>query len=217
MRAAGTSTRKAVVMPVTPLTEECQRLLAIVRRICPDLLPSEPVGAGTVVPTIPINTEQAQQLFVPAAAAAAGIDPLKGDPKSLVKWREGDRELLIFPAGVRVQFATGVIAVSIPCSCDQTRPALVHVSFVVGDPNQPAGLIAATDARPRGPAVIVDAWGDALVAYAWHIVLEVVAGVAGEAGRDVDGSRLVPIGLAASGEGMFVVPMARHVFDRERS
>jgi hypothetical protein len=204
-------------MSVTPLTAECQRLLEIVRRVCPDLLPKEPVGAGTVVAPIPVNTEQAQQLFVPAAAAAAGIDPLTGNPKSLVKWREGDRELLIVPAAVRVQFATGVIAVSIPVFSDQTQAALVHVSFAVGDPKQPAGLIAATDARPRGPAVIVDAWGDALVAYAWHIVLEVVAGVAGAAGRDVDGSRLVPIGLAASGEGMFIVPMARHTFDRERS
>jgi hypothetical protein len=217
MRASGTSSRKAVVMPVSPLTAERKRLLDIVRRTCPDLLPADPVGAGTVVATIPVNTDQAQRLFVPAAAAAAGIDPIKGDPKTLVKWREGDRELVIVPAAVRVQFATGVIAVSIPCFCDQTQAALVHVSFAVGDPKQPAGLIAATDVRPRGPAIIVDAWGDALVAYAWHIVLEVVAGVAGEAGRDVDGSRLVPIGLGASGEGMFVVPMARHTFDRERS
>ena len=195
-------------MPVTPLTAECKRLLDIVRRTCPDLLPVDPVGAGTVLPMIPVKTDEAARLFGPAASAAAGIDPLHGDPKSLVKWREGDRELLIMPSQVRVQFATGVIAVSIPCFCDQTQAALVHVSFVVGDPKQPAGLVAATDARPRGPAVIVDAWGDALVAY---------AGVAGEAGRDVDGSRLVPIGLAASGEGMFVVPMARHTFDRERS
>jgi len=204
-------------MPVTPLTAECKRLLDVVRKQCPGLLPADPVPAGTVLGAIPVKTDEAARLFGPAASAAAGVDPLNGDPKSLVKWREGDRELLIVPSQVRVQFATGVIAVSIPCFCDQTQPALIHVSFVVGDPKQPAGLVAATDARPRGPAVIVDAWGDALVAYAWHVVLEVVAGVAGEAGRDVDGSRLVPIGLAASGEGMFVVPMARHTFDRERS
>src|SRR5262245_35650295 len=204
-------------MPVTPLTAECQRLLEVVRKQCPDLLPPAPIPAGTVAGTIPVNAEAAARLFIPAASAAAGVDPLKGDPKTLVTWREGDRELVVFPAAVRVQFATGVIAVSIPVYSDQTQAALVHVSFVVGDPRQPAGLIAATDARPRGPAIVVDAWGDALVAYAWHIVLEVVAGVAGEAGRDVDGSRLVPIGLGASGEGMFVVPMARHTFDRERS
>jgi hypothetical protein len=48
-------------------------------------------------------------------------------------------------------------------------------------------------------------------------VLEVVSGIAGEAGRDIDGSRLVPIGLAASVDGLFIVPMARHTFDRARA
>jgi hypothetical protein len=203
--------------PPAPISAECKRLLDLVRQRCPGLLPPDPVPPGTVVGTVHVSPEDAAPLFPAAAAAAAGFDPLAAEPPGPVVWREGDRELLIDTVKVVGRFAPGVIAVSIPVDCDQTRPAFVHVSFVVGKPEEPAGLVAATEARPRGPAVVVDAWGENLVAFAWHVVLEVVTNVAGEAGRDLDGSRLVPIGIAANPDGLFVVPMARHTFDRTRS
>ena len=102
-----------------------------------------------------------------------------------------------------------MVVVTIPVSCDQTGDTQVHVTFVVGDQKRPAGLLAATEQRPRGPAVIVDAWGDNLVAYAWHVVIEVMTNVAGAAGRDLDGSRLVAVGVAVSGDEVRVTPMAR--------
>lgn len=200
-----------------PISRQCKRLLEEVRRRCPGLLPPDPVGPGTVVGTVHLNPDEAARLFPSAAAVAAGLDPLATEPRGPVLWREGDRELLVDTAKVVARFGSGVIAVSIPVSCDQSRPAFVHVSFVVGQPQAPAGLVAATEERPRGPAVVVDAWGDSLVAFAWHVVLVVVTQVAGEAGRDLDGSRLVPIGIAANPDGLFVVPMARHAFDRARS
>jgi hypothetical protein len=200
----------------TPISEECRRLLEVVRQRCPGLLPPDPVDAGTVVPAVQLKADEAAALFPVAAVTAAEINPAVGRPRRTVLWREGDRELLVAPFRVSARFGQGVIAVTIPVSCDQTGAAEVHVTFVVGDPKRPAGLIAATEARPRGPDVIVDAWGDSLTAFAWHVVLEVAANVAGEAGRDVDGSRLVPIALAASPDGLSVVPMARHAFDRAR-
>lgn len=198
------------------LSVECQRLLDQIRKRCPGVLPGDPVKSGTVAGTVHIKPDEAQKLFPAAAAIAAGVDRFAGAAPKVVKWREGDREVLVFPAKVSARFAPGLIAVSVPVFCDQTQNDVVHVSFVVGDPKQPAGLVAVTESRPRGPATIVDAWGDAFVAFAWHILLEVVATVAGESGRDVDGSRLVPIALAASAEGLFIVPMARHAFDRVR-
>jgi hypothetical protein len=204
-------------MPRTPaISDECRRLLEEVRRRCPGLLPPDPVGPGTVVGTVHLGPDEAARLFPRAAAVAAGIDALTAEPRPVL-WREGDRELLVDTAKVVARFGAGVIAVSIPVSCDQARRAFVHVSFVVGRPDAPAGLVAATEDRPHGPAVVVDAWGDNLVAFAWHVVLLVATHVAGEAGRDKDGSRLVPIGLAANPDGLFVVPMARHTFDRARS
>jgi len=204
-------------MPPAPISDECQRLLDQIRARCPGLVPPDPVPPGTVVGTIHLNPDEAAQVFTPAAAVAAGFDPLSSDPPGSVLWREGDRALLVDTAKVVARFGPGVIAVSIPVSCDQSRPAFVHVSFVVGTPDAPAGLLAAIGARPRGPGVVVDAWGENLAAYAWRIVLEVVTSVAGAAGRDVDGSRLVPTCVAANPDGLFVVPMARHPFDRARA
>lgn len=201
----------------TPITAECTRLLDLIRKQCPGVLPAAPLPAGSVATAIDVNADQALTLFSAAASSAAGIDPFStaAAPPS-VKWQEGDRELLVFPDKVTAKFANGVIAVSIPVSCDQTGDVIVYVSFVVGNPQQPAGLIATTSARPTGPAVIVDAWSGPLVAFAWHVVLEVVTNIAGAAGRDVDGSRLVPIALSASAAGLSIVPMARHPFDRAR-
>ena len=193
------------------LTAECRRLLTLVRERCPGLLPPAPLEPGTPAPPVDLEPGEAEALFPLAAMSAAGTN---GD--NAVVWREGERALLVRPARTRVAFGTGVVAVSLHVECDQVRQATVHVSFVVGDLERPAGLVAVTDGRPRGPAVVVDAWGESLVAFAWHVVLEVLVNVAGEAGRDLDGSRLVPIGFAVQRNRFQVTPMARHGFDRQR-
>ncbi len=198
------------------ITAECRRVLEFVRVRCPELLPAKPVKAGTVVGVVQLHVDEAARLFAPAAALAAGVDRPGADATAPVVWREGDRELLVRPAGVTAKFASGVVVVAVPVFCDQVGEAQVFVTFVVGDPGRPAGLLAATESRPRGPAEVVDAWGDSLVAFAWHVLLEVASNIAGEAGRDLDGSRLVPIALAADGSGLHVTPMARHSFDRSR-
>ena len=78
---------------VTPISAECELLLAFVRELCPGLLPVAPIPAGTVAPAIDINTDQAVRLFPAAAAIAAGIDPFSTGPAlALVKWQEGDRD-----------------------------------------------------------------------------------------------------------------------------
>jgi hypothetical protein len=199
-----------------PLSAECKRLLAQVRKRCPGLLPSAPLDPGTTSDPVEVTAEEAGRLLPLAALAASGLDHAQQERGADIIWREGDRELLIHAAKVSAAFAPGVVAVSIPVRCDQSDEALVHVSFAVGHPRRPAGLIAATESRPRGPAVVVDAWGDNLVAFAWHALLELVGGVAGEAGRDLDGAPLVPVSLAAGGETIAVRPMARHAFDRVR-
>jgi hypothetical protein len=191
-------------------------MLELVRARCPDLLPPQPVQPGKVVGPIHLNPGEAAQLFGAAAALAAGVDRPGADVTAPVVWREGEKELLVRPAGVTAQFATGVVVVAIPVFCDQVGETRVFVTFVVGDPQRPAGLLASTQSRPQGPAAVVDAWGDNLVAFAWHTLLEVASNIAGEAGRDLDGSRLVPIALAVDGDGLRVTPMARHAFDRTR-
>lgn len=198
------------------LSEQCQRLIAVLRQQCPDVLVSVPLAAGTPAPApVPVNADAAQQLVSTAALAACGLMLESGTATGdSVVWTQGDHELLVLVAHVRVQLGQGVIAVTIPVQCDQAGTAEVSVSFVVGDDKRPAGLFAATEDRPRGPDVVVDVWGDALTAFAWQLVLDVAAGIAGHAGADADGAGLVPAALAATPDGLSVLPQARHPFDR---
>ena len=75
-------------------------------------------------------------------------------------------------------------------------------------------MLVATEDRPRGPAIIVDAWGDALVAFAWDVLLTVATAVADASGNDTDGAGLIPAALTASPDGLRVLTMSRHAFDR---
>jgi len=102
--------------------------------------------------------------------------------------------------------------VTIPVRCDQTGSAKVAVVFAVGSARQPAGLYASTFRRPNGPALIISAWGDALVAFAWQCVIGLVSGIAGATGKDSRGNVLVPAELTASEKGLKILPMARHRF-----
>jgi hypothetical protein len=127
-----------------------------------------------------------------------------------VVWRDGGDELAVDPGGATVVTADGALVVTIPVSCDQTGPSRVQVMFVVGAPDRPAGLYAATDGRPQGPAAIIHRWADALTAFAWSALLELLASVSGAVGNDQNGDPLIPGALVATTDGVAVTPMGRH-------
>lgn len=195
--------------------EECARLLKQIENRCPGLLPPAALDPGTVGPEVPLNPDELQKLASVAAVTAAGL-PASSQTDQVV-WSRGDNELLVLLARVRVRLADGIALVRIPVSCDQVPEAVVAVPFAVGDDRRPAGLLAATEDRPRGPQVVVDVWGDALTAFAWQVLLLILTGVARHAGEDTDGAPLVPAGLVASGDGLRILTMARHTFDRTAS
>jgi hypothetical protein len=101
------------------LSEECRRLLAQLRRRCPDALPADPVPSGSVVASVHVTPAQARKLFAPAAAIAAGFDRFATPSRKPVKWREGDRELLVFPRDVSARLGDGLIAIAVPVFSDQ--------------------------------------------------------------------------------------------------
>jgi hypothetical protein len=176
---------------------------------------SEPLEAGAVAPAVTVSAQVTQALFAEAALNAAGLlDGSRRPTGSAVVWADNDRELFVHVAAVRVRLAPGVVAVTIPVRCEETGAADIHVSFAVGAEDRPTGLLAATEERPRGPRLVVDLWGESLVAFAWQILLNVAARVAFSAGTDVDGAGLVPAALAAGPDGLAVLPQARHSFDR---
>ena len=157
-----------------------------------------------------VGTKEASTLLQVAAKRAVGL--YRPTKRTEVVWVEGDSELAVGMADVQIDTDDGLIVVTIPVRCDQTGPQRVRVAFAVGGPDRPAGLYASTFRKPIGPRLIVDAWGDALVAFGWQCVLGMVAGLAGAIGKDTRGNVLVPAELNATKKGLSIVPMARHRF-----
>jgi hypothetical protein len=171
---------------------------------------TRPIAEGEVFKTVSIRAGQVTDLMRVAARRAAGF--FRPGRRTEVVWVEGENELAVGFAEMNFKLATGLIRVGIPVRCDQTGSAMVEVLFAVGSPAEPAGLYAAAPRRPTGPEVVIAAWGDALVAFAWHCVLELVTGIAAATGKDQRGNLLVPVELAVSGRGIEIAPMARHRF-----
>jgi hypothetical protein len=169
-----------------------------------------PHAAGQVSHSVFISARDAPGLLQVAARRAAGL--FRPSKHSEVVWVEGDSELVVSLVELGLKLADGLILVGIPVRCDQTDAVRIEVAFACGSPAQPAGLYAAAQRRPRGPELIVATWGDALVAFAWHCLLDMVSGVAGATGKDERGNLLVPVEMAVSARGIVVVPMGRHRF-----
>lgn len=188
-----------------PVTEECRRLLALLRQRCPGLVPPDPLNHGSVGPELTLKREEVSRLVTAAA--------LDGGPTAVV-WARDDSELIVHVGKVSVQLGAGLVLVTIPVQCTEARTALVQVPFAVGDDKRPAGLLVATEERPRGPAAVVDVWGDALAAFAWKALLAMAAGVSAAAGTDESGAGLIPAALTANADVLRVQTMARFAFDR---
>ena len=214
-----------MAMRTFPLAAENQRIVARLRPFDPQRFRLEPLKAGAPAADVRVPAREAAQLARRAArlvgglpggvvGAVAGGVGTDGRPGDTLLWQRGGNSLLVLPDQLALRLGDGVLAFSVPVQCDQSEAVEVHVSFVVGDPKRPAGLMAVTEERPRGPAVVVDTWGEAIVAFCWHVVLQVATSLAAEAGLDDDGAALIPVALYATPDALVVTPMARHAFDR---
>jgi hypothetical protein len=202
--------------PPDPVGDECRRLLALLRKQCPGLIPAAPLPAGQPGPEIPLSQEPGKTLYRLVARQISGLPTQAAAGEAgVVVWTQGDDELAVLVNEVVVTTAQGAIAIDIPVRCDQVGTATVRVRFATGSDARPAGFVAATDERPLGPAAVVDVWGEALTAFAWHIMLTTTAKLADASGRDADGAGLIPVGVRAAEAGVVVVAMARHTFDRK--
>lgn len=173
----------------------------------------EPLLAGMAGEAVPLLPDRAQSLLQRAAADVAGLVDARAAEVGVL-WQSAAGELLVRPAQLRLQMRDGLLGISLPIFCDQTGAAEVHITFAVGSPQRAAGLLATTEERPRGPAAVVDVWGDALVGLAWQAVLTLLEGLAAESGRDQDGMPLLPVALTVGASGLVVQVAARHAFDR---
>jgi len=206
--------------PRRRLDAECRRLLDDLRKRCPHLLPAEPLPAGATAPELPASGQRLGTLVSVAAREAAATR--QADPASLpeaVVWEDGSDALLVDLSTVTVRVGDGTVLVSTAVTCDQLRGRRerVDVTFVVGTPDRPTGLLAATPQTPIGPRVVVERWADALIAFAWQALLDAVGALAAGVGTDRDGTPLVPTVITARPDELLLQPQARHGMDRVRT
>ncbi len=207
----------------TPLDERCMEAIAYLRKHCPDVLPDR-LGPGEVASSLPVNAKRAGMLVATAvrqiAARAAGFNVSGGvDLPSAVVWARGTDSLLVLLDSVTVVTAEGLVTVSVEVACDElagrrgTSKQKIAIDIVVGTEARPTGLLVAAPV-PRGDPLIVDCWANELTALAWRAMLDTAASLTAAAGRDVDGTGLIPTSWSASKSGLSIAPQAR--FDADR-
>ena len=171
---------------------------------------TRPLPPGTTVDVRSASPDVVQSLFVRALPVAAGLDPTRADEVKSVLWVDGRNQLLVHLDQAKVALGDGFIDTHLVVQCDQTQRTSVVVTFVTSTAKRPSGFIVATEDRPRGPSVIVDAWGEALVALAWRAVIEVARVVAGTAGLDKFERQFVAANVEATTNALLITPMVPH-------
>jgi hypothetical protein len=164
-----------------------------------------------VAPPVSVTAQQLQPLII----AALGTQSVAVDQPapSEVIWYDHDGEVLVDLGRTLVRLLPGVVLVALMMETDQTGIGQVVVPLSVGTPEQPAGLLVATETKPRGPVALVDRWGEAAVAATWGALLQAAHALALHSGIDTFGARLVPGAISTDGQTFSVLPQARHTID----
>ena len=123
------------------------------------------------------------------ANGAALTDGTGASPTSVV-WVDGGDELLVHLDSVTTRVQDGIIIASIDVETDQTGRTPLVARFAVGGPNDPAGLVAVTDALPAGNGLLAARWGQTVQTALWSGILSLVIDHAVE-------HHLTPHGLSA--------------------
>jgi hypothetical protein len=188
------------------LDPTCRQLAEEFRERCPGAVPVR-LPPGATAPPATVSAHHAVALYRIAFAAAAQV-PSTAPAGAAVVWADGEHELLVYPDQVRVLFHDGFVLVGITVYTEQTGRVEVSVPFAVGSESAPAGLMIATEPVPRGPALVVERWGDQLIAAAWQALVHLAGGIAAAAGADTGGGTLIPAALTATATGLAVLPQA---------
>ena len=175
-------------------------------------------GVGTPVPpgevadpvTVPASTVNGLAVAAIGARYAAPGQP----PPAQVIWHDGDSEVLVHLDKTQAVLFPGLVLIALTLEADETGPGQLVVAFAVGGADRPAGLVAVTEARPRGPAQLVDRWGEAATAAAWLALLDMAHGMALQSGTDTAGARLIPGAISCDGSALSVTPQARQPADQ---
>ena len=193
------------------LSWQCRILLEILERACPGLIPPGPVPKGEATEPIDVETKHLEDLVL----SALGVEDKRR--RNQVIWEHAGSELLVHLKTARVAVLDGYVLIGViveTVECDRVE---ITVPFAVGHPERLAGMVVTTEPTPRGPTLIIDRWGDALIAWAWQLLNDVIGALTARVGVDTEGVPLLPGATVASKGSLRVIPQAQHVFEVRRS
>jgi hypothetical protein len=171
--------------------------------------------AGQTTKPVFMPLDMVKRALRRSVLVAAGLDPVRTpDPIPPVLWDDGTNRLLVHLAEAEVSSGASTIDVTIGVECDEIGHDRVVCTFVTSSVDRPAGFMWATESRPRGPAAVVEIWGEALVAVCWRTLVEVAGQGAAAQGNDALGQPLVASTVVATADGLAIVPMAAPRFMR---
>lgn len=191
---------------VDPLDFVTGSVLGRLRAELPESLPKGPVLTGRKGAVLPVSSAALGRLVQLAALR-------RTEGEDSIVWDDGVNQLQVSAGKVLSEVTEGMVRILVPVACDQVR-ATMEVAFAVGSETRVAGMIAATADRPAGDPLIARIWGDALIAFAYGVLLDLADSLAGASGRDARNDRLVPRGLVAKRGQLSVETQARFVYDR---
>jgi hypothetical protein len=157
---------------------------------------------------IEVRNDDLQELLL----TAVGVTDKRR--RNQVVWELAGSELLVHLQATRVQVAAGLVIVGMTVETNETGHVEVTIPFAVGRRRQLAGMLVTTESKPRGPTIIIDRWGDALISAAWQALLDVIGTLAARAGVDQLGNPLLPGAVVAEDNRLTIIAQAAHKFER---
>jgi len=95
-----------------------------------------------------------------------------------VVWSREGSELVVYPHSLGLRATGGFLVAELQIEAAETGPCVARIVFFLGTAAAGAGLAAAVSHDAATPALLVDAWGEALRLAVWEGLLDVVEGVA---------------------------------------
>jgi hypothetical protein len=115
--------------------------------------------------------------IAPSSSKSTSLPPL-------IVWTDVGDELALHLDGTRVLVHNNMVFVSVDIETDQTGRRNVAVCLAVASAEGRLGLVAVTEAEPRGDPRIISRWGAAIEQAVWQGLLAVVMEHAPKAASD---------------------------------
>lgn len=100
------------------------------------------------------------------------------DGPDVVVWTQGGSELVVYAESLQLRLTAGFLVAALGVEAAELPRCTVQLVFFLGTAQAGAGKAASVTMDGQTPALLAEAWGEALRAAVWEGVLDVLEGAA---------------------------------------